>query len=86
MVLETASGPSVLEPVVVRAVDLHELAISLAPAHDDEPGAHRGPVNPTFLSGANPTFLYWAYIRISQNVYYVNFSLRMVQNGMVFLP
>ncbi len=39
----------------------HMRSLDLAPAHDDEPGVHRGRVNPTFLSGTNPTLLYCVY-------------------------
>ena len=44
----------------------HVRSLDLAPAHDDELGIHRGRVNPTFLSGTNPTLLYCVYSRISR--------------------
>jgi hypothetical protein len=40
----------------------HMRSLDLAPAHDDESTVHGERVNPTFLSGTNPTLLYCAYM------------------------
>jgi len=62
---ELRSGLFLGQPALLDRT--HQMrSLDLAPAHDDESGVHRGRVNPTFLSGTNPTLLYCVYSRIAR--------------------